>query len=167
MNLETVMMRGLRIGNELSVKGDIVDLVVNGQLHTGSVILDINESSITIQDEFYGPVTLNISDIETVKKSGRKATIKTNAGEIRVNSREDMDIPGIDIAFVPEQYDTPIDLVSIESPGNTQDMSVYVYSDVYSEEWTHKETIRRKDVCSALNQEKEDAGTRRLEAIFD
>ena len=96
--------------------------------------------------------------IEALEKS--KISIKTDAGVIEAEITPDPYYPGICLGFIPESEECYIDLAVAESPtkqcqvdeteGN---LNLYVYSDIFCEDFTHKYVFTKKMVQEALSGE--------------
>lgn len=120
--------------------------------YSNMIVQDISEDKITLKK--YNEICIPISKIKKIEKV-TQMSVKTPAGEIIVHKNEDFeDCPGIYTELIPDGYDTPIDLVSIESPvGDVKkNISIYSYTDPFSEEWQRKDTINREDIEEALDE---------------
>ncbi len=88
--------------------------------------------------------------------------VKTGAGTIRAYKIEDPGQPGIGLVLQPAGYDEEIDLalasvyedrgyVTKDEEGS-EDVVLFAYSDVYTEDYSLKDILRRKDIKTALNE---------------
>lgn len=88
--------------------------------------------------------------------------IETAAGTIKVYQNTDPGAPGVAVMLQPKGTDYEIDLAFVEVKENPAyrvdgegdgDVSVYMYGNPYTEEFTMKAVIKRKDVLRALEIE--------------
>lgn len=80
--------------------------------------------------------------------------IPTSAGEIGVYKNVDSGYPGVSIMFKPLGSDYEIDITYIEVKENENDFDnvhVYTYENVFTEEFTRKFTINKMEVLAAFN----------------
>ena len=130
--------------------------------HNGSEVCCTEPS-----DEFLGEWTCEDADgnkyIATVKvkeEFEEKLEVMTTAGVLKAYKSCDPGQPGICVMLKPAGYDVEVDLSYIsvyedeeyrtkDHEENT-DVCIMTYADIYSEDYTSKNMIRRKDVVSAL-----------------
>ncbi len=90
-----------------------------------------------------------------------KLEVNTSAGVIRAYKTYDPGNPGIVLMFQPTGSDVEVDLSSAlvyEDPDyktsaneRPEDVVIHTYSNIFSEDYTRKEIIRREDVKEALS----------------
>ena len=88
---------------------------------------------------------------------------KTTAGKIKAYTSTDPGSPGICVMLQPNGTDTEVDLAyacvfedetyKTKDDEGKEDIVIYTYGDIYTEEWTRKEIIREKDIKEALAEE--------------
>ena len=93
--------------------------------------------------------------------------VPTSAGVIRAEKSADPGQPGIAVTYQPAGYDCEVDTAYVsvyEDEGyrtsdneRPVDLVIMSYGDIYSEDYTKKDIIRREDVQSALSSEEEAA----------
>ena len=89
--------------------------------------------------------------------------IKTSAGTIVVYENANPDAPGVSVALRPDGEMVEFDLAYIEVKENAayrdeedyadpEDVYVYMYGDPYTDEYTDRAIIRRKDILKAMEE---------------
>lgn len=88
--------------------------------------------------------------------------VETAAGTIKVYKNTDPGAPGVAVMLQPKGFDYEIDLAFVEVKENPAyrvdgegdgDVSVYMYGDPHTEDFTMKAVIKRNDVLEALEFE--------------
>lgn len=88
--------------------------------------------------------------------------VETAAGTIKVYKNTDPGAPGVTVMLQPKGTDYEIDLACVEVKENPEyrvddegegDVSVYMYGNPYTEDYSMKAVIKRKDVVKALEIE--------------
>ena len=89
--------------------------------------------------------------------------IKTSAGTIVVYENSDPGAPGVSVMLRPDDENVAFDLAYIEVKENAnyrdeedyadpEDVYVYMYGDPYTDEYTDRVIIRRKDILKAIEE---------------
>lgn len=87
--------------------------------------------------------------------------VKTEAGTICAVENADPGAPGIWLYFIPNGTDVMLDLACVEVKSNPDyrnneesgmDLFMYVYGDIYTEEYTQKISYKRKDVLKMCDE---------------
>lgn len=91
-------------------------------------------------------------------------SIKTDAGLITAHVTKDELYPGISVSFTPAGCDKAIDLFVAESPAGEGlvnqvpgTLNLYLYADVWSDEWTDKVVVLPEEAKKAVNAGRESA----------
>ena len=99
------------------------------------------------------------------KKSENPLEVETPAGILRAYKSAEPGMPGIHLMLQPTGYDEEIDVagaVSYKDPEyatfekeKPEDITIFVYGDATTEDYTNKEIIRRDDVITGLGKAEE------------
>ena len=105
--------------------------------------------------------------VSTLEKEDEKKEkcieAKTTAGKIKAYTSTDPGSPGICVMLQPNGTDTEVDLAyacvfedeayKTKDDEGKEDIVIYTYGDIYTEDWTRKEIIRGADIKEALAEE--------------
>lgn len=90
--------------------------------------------------------------------------METTAGTVRAYKSQCPGEPGITVMFQPKGQDDEIDVVDIKAiedrdcqtndKEDPEDLVVLTYGSPYTEDYTGKNILKRRDVCEALGIEK-------------
>ena len=77
----------------------------------------------------------------------------TSVGVITAEKLTDPDNPGIVIGLkLPDKDHTEIDLVVVENTKEDGNINMYVYDNVFDEDWQRKITVKKEDVEKLVKQ---------------
>ena len=92
---------------------------------------------------------------------GNSFSTTVRGGKINVYENIDPDNPGVTVMYQPHGCDFEIDLVYIENTdpeleatGSAEDVRILVYSNVFSEDYSHSFTIHENDVKDMVRNNK-------------
>ena len=135
--------------------------------------LDVDENKYQNDNEIIQKISDGIKSLEEkgfkrvsiVNKANYQLSVKTPAGEIKSGIYADPTQPGIYTCFVPKDHFAEIDLAcatvemdpELQKEGLTEeDITIRMWGDVYSEDYTNRSNIRRSDVMQALDMNMEE-----------
>ena len=100
---------------------------------------------------------------EDDKKKEKCIESETTAGKIKAYTSTVPGSPGICLMLQPKGTDTEVDLAyacvfedetyKTKDDEGKEDVIIYTYGDIYTEDWTRKEIIRGDDIKEALAEE--------------
>ena len=101
---------------------------------------------------------------ENLQNKEEKLEVETTAGTVRAYKSQCPGEPGITVMFQPKGQDDEIDVVDIKAiedrdcqtndKEDPEDLVVLTYGSPYTEDYTKKNILKRRDVCEALGIEK-------------
>ena len=90
------------------------------------------------------------SDLCEESPMENEVKIKISGGYLVAGVNPDPEYPGVYLCF--EKGDGAVlDLAMAESPIGTNEISTYIYEDIYDEGWTRKFSLKISDIYKALD----------------
>ena len=101
--------------------------------------------------------------IKIIETPDEPLSVKTSAGTLRAYTSKDPQMPGISLMLQPAGFNEEVDLayacvyedqkIATNEKETANDVCIFAWGDIYSEDYTEKHILRESDIHAALKGE--------------